>query len=62
MKIYKIDKPLANLTQGCRDSIQTKKIIIWKGINTTETEENEKSLDPTIKPILNQTGKSRWNG
>ena len=38
-KINKIDKPLAKLTKGHRDSIQIYKIRNEKGDITTETEE-----------------------
>jgi hypothetical protein len=38
-KINKIDKPLARLTRGHRDSILINKIINEKGDITTETEE-----------------------
>jgi hypothetical protein len=38
-KINKIDKPLAKLTRGHRDSIQISKIRNEKGDITTETEE-----------------------
>ena len=38
-KINKIDKPVARLTRGHRDSIQINKIRNEKGDITTETEE-----------------------
>jgi hypothetical protein len=38
-KINKIDKPLAKLTRGHRDSIQMNKIRYEKGDITMETEE-----------------------
>ena len=46
-KINNIDKPLARLTKGHRDSIQINKLRNEKGDITTETEEIQKSLDPT---------------
>ena len=42
-KINKIDKPLARLTKGHRDSIQINKIRNEKGDITTETEEIQKN-------------------
>ena len=49
-KIHKIDKPLARLITGHRDSIQINKIRNEKGDITTETEEiKNKSSDPTTK-------------
>jgi hypothetical protein len=42
-KINKIDKPLARLTSGHRDSIQINKIRKEKGHRTTETEEIQKN-------------------
>ena len=41
-KINKIDKPLARLTKGHRNSIQISKIITEKGDITTEAEEIKK--------------------
>ena len=38
-KINKIDKPLASITKGYRDSIQISKIRNEKGDITTESEE-----------------------
>jgi hypothetical protein len=60
-KIHKIDKLLAKLTKGPRDSIQINKIRNEKRGITTETEEIKKK-NPQIllqKPILNKPGKSR---
>ena len=52
-KINKIDKPLARLAKGHRDSIQINKIRNEMGVITTETEEIKKrSLDPTGVAIL----------
>ena len=49
-KINKIDRPLARLTKGQRESIQINKIRNEKGDITTETEEiKKKSSDPTTK-------------
>ena len=43
-KINKIDKPLARLTRGHRDSTQINKIRNKKGDKTTETEEIQKVI------------------
>ena len=43
-KINKIDKPLARLTKGQRDSIQINKLRKEKGDITTETEEIQKII------------------
>ena len=49
-KIDKIDKPLARLSKGYRDSIQINKLRNEKGDITTEIEAiQKKSLDPTAK-------------
>ena len=48
-KIRKIDKPLATLTRGHRDSILINKIRIEKGDIITETEEIKKSPHATTK-------------
>jgi hypothetical protein len=60
-KINKIDKPLARLTRGHRDSVQINKIRNEKGDIKTETEEIQKKNHQILlqKPILNKTGKSR---
>jgi hypothetical protein len=62
-KINKINKPLARLTTGHRDSIQINKIISLTRVmkrETTETKEiKKKSSDPTQKSIFNKTRKSR---
>ena len=55
--INKIDKPLAKLTKGHRDSIQINKIRNEKEDITTDTEEILKIL--LQKHILNKTRKSR---
>ena len=58
-KINKIDKPLARITRGKRDSIQTNKIRNEKENLTTETKEILKNHQILLqKPILNKTGKS----
>jgi hypothetical protein len=55
----KIDKPLAILTRGHRDSILINKIRNEKGDITTETVEiQKKSSYPTTKAFLNKTGKT----
>jgi hypothetical protein len=59
-KIYKIDKTVAIITRGYRDSILINKIRNEKGDITTESEEiqnNHQILLP--KPIFNKTGKPR---
>jgi hypothetical protein len=58
-KSNKIDKLLARLIRGHRDSIQTNKIKNEQGDITTETEEIFKNHQILLqKPILNKTGKS----
>jgi hypothetical protein len=62
VKISKIDKPLARLARGHRDSIQINKIRNEKG-DTTETEEILKnSSDPTTKAYIQQNWKTwiKW--
>ena len=57
-KINKIDKPLARLTRGHRDSILIKKIRNEKGDVKTESEEIKKNHQILLqKAILNKTGK-----
>jgi hypothetical protein len=61
-KINKIEKTLARLTRGHRDSIQINKIRNGKG-DITETEKIQKINQILLqKPILNKTGKSGKNG
>jgi hypothetical protein len=58
-KINKIDKSLARLTRGHRDSTQIYKIRSEKGDITTETMENLKNHQIVLqKLILNKIGKS----
>ena len=60
MKINKIDKTLARLTRGHRDSILINKIRNEKGDTTTESEEIQKNTRSYYKlyyPILKKTGK-----
>jgi hypothetical protein len=57
-KLNKIDKLLARLTRGPRDSIQINKIRNEKGAITTETGNLKKIL--LQKPIFNTIGKSGW--
>jgi hypothetical protein len=58
-KINKIDKPLARLTRGYRNSIQINKIRNEKGDITTETEEIKKNHQILLqKPMLNRSVKS----
>ena len=56
-KIIKIDKSLARLTRGHRDSILINKIKNEKGNITTETEEIKKNQSLLQKPRLKKTGK-----
>jgi hypothetical protein len=60
-KINKIDKPLARLTRGYRDSILINKIRNENGDITTEPEEIQKNI-PLQKHILNKTAKPQQNG
>jgi hypothetical protein len=55
-KINRIDKSLARLTTGHRDSIQINKIRNEKGDITTETEEIKKknTSNPTTKVYIQQ--------
>ena len=63
MKINKIDKPLARLTRGHRDSIQINKIRNGKEDITAETEEFFKNHQILLqKPIFNKTVKPGRNG
>jgi hypothetical protein len=56
-KSNKIDKPLARLTRGHRDSILINKIRNEKG-DITDPEEIQKHLQILLqKAILNKTGK-----
>jgi hypothetical protein len=58
-EINQIDKPLARLPRGHRDSILTNKIRNEKGDITIETEEIQKDHQILLeKPILNKTEKS----
>ena len=60
--INKIDKPLARLTRGHRESILISKIRNEKGDITTETEELKKYHQILLqKAILNKTGKPGRN-
>ena len=62
-KINPINKPVPKLTKGQRYSIQINKIRKGKGAITTEIQETQKNHDILLqKPILNKTGKCRWNG
>jgi hypothetical protein len=56
-EINKIDKPLATITRGHRDSIQINKIRNEKGYITTETGNSKKSSDPTTKAYTQQNRK-----
>jgi hypothetical protein len=53
-KINKIDKPLATLTRGHRDSILVNKIRNERGNTTTEPEEIKNIIDSTIKEHTQQ--------
>jgi len=62
-KINNIDKLLARLTRGHRESIQINKIRNENGDITTEIEEILKNHQILLqKPILNKSGKSGRNG
>jgi hypothetical protein len=62
-KINKINKPLARLTRGHRDSIQISKIRNEKGDISTETWKFKKIIRSCSKSqILIKTGKSGLNG
>jgi hypothetical protein len=50
-KINKIEKPLARLTRGHKDSIQINKIRNEKGDITTETEEIKKLIRSYYKSL-----------
>jgi hypothetical protein len=53
-KINKIDKPLARLNRGQRDSIQINKFRNENRDTTTEPEKFKKSSDPTLKDCTQQ--------
>ena len=58
MREIKIDKPLAKLSRGHRDSIQISKIRNEKGYITSDTEEiQKKSSDPTTRDYTQQNWK-----
>ena len=58
-KSNNIDKPLAKLTRGYRDSIQIRKNRNEKGDITTDNEEIQRIIRSYYKkPILNKSGKS----
>jgi hypothetical protein len=57
-KINKINKSLARLTRGHRDSILINKIRNEKGDITTEPEEIKTSSDPTTKGYTQQNWKT----
>jgi hypothetical protein len=61
-KINKIDKPLARLTRGHRDTTLINKIRNEKADKTTESVEIKKSSDPTIKAYIQQNLKTwmKW--
>ena len=62
-KINKIDKPLARLTRGQRESIQINNIRKESGDIITETEEIQEIIRSNyIKFILHKIGKSGGNG
>jgi hypothetical protein len=57
-RINKIDKPLAKLTKGLRNSIQINKIRNEKGDITAEMDKvKKKSSDPTTKAYTQQNRK-----
>ena len=53
-KINKIDKPLARLTRGHRDSILIKKIKNEKGDKTTEPEEIQNTIRSFYKRLYSK--------
>jgi hypothetical protein len=59
VKINKIDKPLDRLTRGHRDSILISKIRNGNRDITTESEEIQKTTDPTIKAYTQKKKKKR---
>jgi hypothetical protein len=61
-KINRIDKPLARLTGGHRESILINKIRNEKGDITTEQEEIQTSSDPTTKGYTQQNWRTwvKW--
>jgi hypothetical protein len=61
-KINKIDKPLARLTRGHRDSILINKIRNEKADITTDPEEIQKKSDPSTKGYTQQNWKTwtKW--
>jgi hypothetical protein len=62
-EINKVDKPLARLTRGHRESILINKIRNEKGVITTDPEKNPKHHQILLqKAILNKTGKPGQNG
>ena len=61
-KINKIDKPLARLTRGQRESIQIIKIRKESGDITTETGNSRNHQILLQKLILHKIGKSGGNG
>ena len=58
-KINKIDKPLAKLTKGNRDSIQINKVRNEKG-NITETEEIKKQKNKKTEPTTKACTLQNW--
>ena len=62
-KINKINKPLARLTRGHRDSILINQIRNEKGDVTTDPEEIQNTIQTLLqKAILSKTGKPGRNG
>jgi hypothetical protein len=61
-KINKIDKPLARLTRGHRDSILINKMRNEKGDITTDPEEIQTSSDPSTKGYKQENWKTwmKW--
>jgi hypothetical protein len=59
-KINKIDKPLARLTRGHRDSIQANKIRNEKGDIATETKEIKKKIVRSYYKSLYSTNWKIW--
>jgi hypothetical protein len=61
-KINKIDKPLARLTRGHRDSILINKIINEKGDITTDPEEIQNTIRCFYKTYTQQNWRTCRNG
>ena len=61
-KINKIDKPLAKLTKGHRESILINKIRNEKGDITTDPEEIQNTIRSFYKRLFKKAGEPGGNG